>query len=75
MTNHFHLLLEIPPPPSEGKLGISEKELIHRLGGLYSRAYVAGVQAEILEARMISDGKREHFSRLSRADQKKEVVL
>ena len=72
MTNHFHLLLEVPPPPSDGEFGISEKELIHRLSGLYSRAYVAGVQAEILEARTIAEGKREHFSRLSRADQKKE---
>jgi len=66
MTNHFHLLLEVPPPPSEGEFGISEEELIHRLGGLYSRAYVAGVKAEILEARAIAEGKREHFSGLSR---------
>jgi REP element-mobilizing transposase RayT len=74
MTNHFHLLLEVPPPPSDGEFGISEDELIHRLGGLYSRAYVAGVQAEILEARVIAEGKREHFSGLSRADQKKELA-
>ena len=71
MTNHFHLLLEVPPPPLEGEFGIPEKELIYRLGGLYSRAYVAGVQAEILEARTLAEGKREDFSRLSQADQKK----
>jgi len=74
MTNHFHLLLEIPPPPSEGKFGISEEELIQRLGGLYSRAYVAGVKTEILEARTIAEGKREHFSGLSKTDQKKEMA-
>jgi putative transposase len=74
MTNHFHLLLEVPPPPSDREFGISEEELIHRLGGLYSRAYVAGVKAKILEARTIAAGKREHFSRLSQADQKKEMA-
>ncbi len=74
MTNHFHLLLEVPPPPTDGEFGISEEELVHRLGGLYSRAYVTGVQAEILEARTIAGGKREHFARLSKADQKKEMA-
>jgi REP element-mobilizing transposase RayT len=74
MTNHFHLLLEIPPSPSDGEFGISEDGLIHRLGGLYSRAYVAAVKAEILEARTIAEGKREHFSQLSKTDQKKELT-
>ena len=45
MTNHFHLLLEVPPSPTTedqkwGEFGVSEKELLYRLGGLYSRAYV-----------------------------------
>ena len=71
MTNHFHLLLEVPPPPSNSDFGISEEELVHRLGGLYSKAYITGVQAEIPEAQMISEGKRDHFSRLSPVDQKK----
>ena len=74
MTNHFHLLLGVPPPPSDGEFGISEEELTYRPGGLYSRAYVTGVQAEILKARTIAEGKREHFSWLSRADQKKEMA-
>jgi len=72
MTNHFHLLLEIPPPPIDGEFGLTEEELIHRLGGLYSRTYVNGVKAEILEVREIMNGKREGYSRLGRADQKKE---
>jgi REP element-mobilizing transposase RayT len=72
MTNHFHLLLEVPPPPEDGEFGISEEELIHRLGGLYSRAYVNAVKTEILAARTIAEGKNEHFARLSKADQKKE---
>ena len=73
MTNHFHLLLDVPPAPTDGEFGISEDELIHRLGGLYSRAYVAGVQAEIREARLIAEGKREDFKRLSKEDQKKSL--
>lgn len=72
MTNHFHLLLEVPPPPPNEVFGIAEEELIHRLGGLYSQSYVNGVKAEILEARVILNGKREGYSSLSKADQKKE---
>jgi len=51
MTNHFHLLLEVPPPLSYGEFGIFEEGLIYRLGGLYSRAYVAGVQRDLGGAR------------------------
>ena len=74
MTNHFHLLLEVPPPPAEGEFGLTEEELIHRLGGLYSRAYVNGVKKELATARLIADGKREGFSELSKAQQKKEIA-
>ena len=78
MTNHFHLLLEIPPPPRDPdgqpfEFGISEDELIHRLGGLYSRAHVNGVKAEIAAAREIAEGKRRGFGDLSPEDQAKEV--
>jgi REP element-mobilizing transposase RayT len=77
MTNHFHLLLEVPPPPGNGPFGleISEDELIHRLGGLYSRPFVHSVQAELDEAREIAEGRREGFSRLSKADQEKEQAF
>jgi putative transposase len=34
LDNHFHLLLEVPPPPEEG---ISEPELLRRLAALYGR--------------------------------------
>lgn len=56
MTNHFHLLLEVPPPPDQGEFGITEEELIYRLNGLYSRAYVTAVKAEIAEARRLAEG-------------------
>ncbi len=38
MSNHFHVLLEVPPMP-EG--GISDQELRQRLGVFYSEAQVA----------------------------------
>ena len=72
MTNHFHLMLEVPPPPSEGEFGMTEEELIYRLGGLYSRAYVNGIRAEMTSAREIMEGEREGFERLSKGDQEKE---
>ncbi|RPJ34840.1 MAG: chemotaxis protein CheW [Verrucomicrobiaceae bacterium] len=48
MSNHFHLLLEVPPMAEEG---LSDGELLKRLSGLYSEAFVAGVAAELEEAR------------------------
>lgn len=65
ITNHFHLLLEFPPLPEAGSGGevvggvdlrILETELLRRLGGLYSRRVVAGVEAEIVEARRMMRG-------------------
>ena len=47
MSNHFHLLLEIPPMP-EG--GISDQELFERLSVFYSEAQVAEVAKELAEA-------------------------
>jgi REP element-mobilizing transposase RayT len=48
MSNHFHLLLEVPPM-AEG--GISDAELLKRLGALYDEAFVATVAKELAEAR------------------------
>ena len=54
MSNHFHLLLEVPPMP-EG--GISDEELLKRLRGLYGEAEVAVVTKELADARQkISTG-------------------
>jgi REP element-mobilizing transposase RayT len=50
MSNHFHLLLEIPPMV-EGGLG--DEVLLQRLSCLYSEAYVAGVAAELKDARKL----------------------
>ena len=48
MSNHFHILLEVPPMP-EG--GISDAELLKRLAAAYNEAFVAGVAKELVEAR------------------------
>ncbi len=54
MSNHFHLLLEVPPMKEEG---LSDEELLQRLSALYSEAFVAAVAAELLEAKkMVADG-------------------
>ena len=48
MSNHFHLLLEVPPMPVGG---LADEELLKRLSALYSEAFVAGVAKELVEAR------------------------
>ena len=48
MSNHFHILLEVPPMPAGG---ISDAELLKRLGAIYGEAIVAGVASELVEAR------------------------
>ena len=54
MSNHFHLLLEIPPM-AEG--GLSDESLLKRLSALYSEAFVAGVAGELVEARKTCSGE------------------
>ncbi len=48
MSNHFHILLEVPPMPADG---ISDEELLRRLAATNSEAFVAVVANELAEAR------------------------
>ena len=48
MSNHFHILLEVPPMPVGG---ISDVELLKRLSGTNSEAFVTVVAKELAEAR------------------------
>jgi putative transposase len=48
MSNHFHLLLEVPPMAVGG---ISDEELLKRLSATNSEAFVAVVAQELAEAR------------------------
>jgi putative transposase len=52
MSNHFHVLLEVPTAP-EG--GVSDELLLKRLGALYSEAFVDGVAQELANARKEGD--------------------
>jgi putative transposase len=52
MSNHFHVLLEVPPMPEDG---ISDEELLKRLQAIYTQAAVAVVELELGEARKIGD--------------------
>ncbi|MGL4398985.1 MAG: transposase [Luteolibacter sp.] len=51
MSNHFHLLLEVPPMP---KGGIPDEELFKRLRVFYSEAQVAEVARELEEAASVT---------------------
>ena len=48
MSNHFHLLLEVPPMPLGG---ISDEVLLKRLSAIYQEGVVAEVAKEIADAR------------------------
>jgi REP element-mobilizing transposase RayT len=48
MSNHFHVLLEVPPMPEDG---IAEPVLLKRLSAIYTEAFVAEVAKELHEAR------------------------
>jgi REP element-mobilizing transposase RayT len=54
MCNHVHLLLEVPPMAVGG---LTDEELLKRLGAIYSEVEVAGVAKELREARQrVRDG-------------------
>ena len=48
MSNHFHVLLEVPPMPGEG---ISDDELLRRLRSLYREGEVLEFEEELADAR------------------------
>ena len=57
MSNHIHLLVEVPAGP-EG--GFTDGQLLERLRAIYSEAYVATVALELAEARkLVADGLAE----------------
>jgi putative transposase len=47
MSNHFHVLLEVPPMPRNG---VSNEELFKRLGVFYNEAQLAEIAKEMEEA-------------------------
>lgn len=55
MSNHFHILLEVPPMPEEG---IQDALLLKRLSAIQSEAVVAGVAKELEDARSSGNENR-----------------
>ena len=54
MSNHFHILLEVPPPPTDG---ISDEELLKRLDVLYSKVFVKEIADQLAKAREAGDDR------------------
>jgi REP element-mobilizing transposase RayT len=50
MSNHFHILLEVPPPPPNG---IPDDQLFDRLAAFYSEAQLAQIKNEMADALLI----------------------
>jgi REP element-mobilizing transposase RayT len=62
MSNHFHILLEVPPMTAGG---LSDEALLQRLSALYSEDFVAGVAVELSEARKPGEDGSFHETRVS----------
>jgi REP element-mobilizing transposase RayT len=55
MSNHFHILLEVPQIPEEG---ISDEMLLKRLSAIYAEAAVLAVAKELADARISENQSR-----------------
>jgi hypothetical protein len=76
MSNHLHVLLEVPPGCEKGEsLGLSEEELLRRLGGLYSRNYTASVAREIEEAKALISGEYPGVGELTKVARARNVKV
>ena len=61
MSNHFHLMVEITPPPPNG---LEDEELLNRLATIYDEATVESIALELQEARAAIENGRANASRL-----------
>jgi REP element-mobilizing transposase RayT len=59
MSNHFHILLEVPP---KKQLVLDDVELLKRLSALYSDAFVGNVAMELKQAR--DEGNEAHVEEI-----------
>lgn len=78
MSNHIHILLEVPPVPEEG---ISDAEMLRRLAFLNHEAAVAEVAKELSEARKSGNAERfgeiraRHIGRMHNLSEFMKMVL
>ncbi|MDB4537191.1 hypothetical protein N9230_01085, partial [Akkermansiaceae bacterium] len=76
MSNHLHVLLEVPPGCKKGEsLGLSDEELIRRLGGLYSKNYTEQVGREIEAARSMMAGESSDGGELTQVEKEERMRL
>ena len=76
MSNHLHVLLEVPPGCEKGEsLGLSDEELLRRLGGLYSRNTTALIRKEMEAAKALVSGNYPGVAELTKAERARNVRL
>ncbi len=66
MSNHFHILLEVPPMPA---VGIPDDELFERLAAFYSQAQLAEIAREMANATVVRPPSEFEMPRLDDAGQ------
>ncbi|MEJ6578769.1 MAG: transposase, partial [Akkermansiaceae bacterium] len=76
MSNHLHVLLEVPTGCEKGEsLGLSDEELLRRLGGLYSRNATNLVRREMESAKALISGDYRGVADLTKAERMRNVRL
>lgn len=57
MSNHFHILVEVPSPPDDGGTSWSDKRLLGHLDLIYGASKVAELRSELKRLRDLNDQK------------------
>ncbi len=74
MSNHLHVLLEVPPGCEKGEsLGLSDEELLRRLGGLYSRNATHLIRKKMKAAKALISGDYPGVGDLTKAERARNV--
>ena len=76
MSNHLHVLLEVPRGCGKGEsLGLSDDELLRRLGGLYSRNATEAIEREIAAAKALISGDYPGVAELTKLERVRNMRL
>ncbi|MEJ6641925.1 MAG: transposase, partial [Akkermansiaceae bacterium] len=76
MSNHLHVLLEVPRGCEKGEsLGLSDEELLRRLGGLYSRNATEAIEREIAAAKALISGDYPGVAELTKLERVRNMRL
>ncbi|YCM45256.1 transposase [Verrucomicrobiaceae bacterium 227] len=76
MSNHLHVLLEVPPGCEKGEsLGLSDEALLRRLGGLYSRNATEAVRREMEAAKALISGDYPGVKELTKVERVRNIRL